>query len=349
MTLPDDLLAKNTRRLCYWIDGTDERLPQLEGIENLWSRLLPLAASLANQEGDEHHSSKSDLTMAALNEPLGHLLSVVLRRCNPIQNGKGSLPRHLFARLRELHGRAGELWANRMVVSMNYFMLADAEWLNRTVIIPMKQPGAESDRLWEALSRYGKIPNAKLWAALQPALLKRLYSTNLTPDAKRRLAEMCVIVWIWSCRGHDYTLKASGLRSSLSLTNDDVRGAAAGQFASFFYGDRTKQNDPPVVERWREIGGRFFDEVWPLEPVLQSSASANDFARIPASVGSGFFKDAVSTIAPFFIPVHRLVRSDGISVGDQGGGDERNYSDSSRRIAHLTLTLHSRGPRTQSL
>jgi hypothetical protein len=303
MTLPDDHVAKNARRLCYWIDGTDERLPQLDGIEDLWSRLLPSAEGLANQvDGAEHYSSESDLTMAALNEPLGHLLSVVLRRCHPIRDAKGSLPHHLFARLRELHGRAGELWANRMVVSMNYFMLVDAEWLNRTVIVPMKQLGAESDRLWEAFARYGKIPNAKLWTALQTPLLKRLYSADSTPDSKRRLAEMCVIVWIWSCRGDDYTLKASSLRSSLSLTNDDVRGAAAWQFASVFYGDRTKQNDPPVVERWREIGERFFDEVWPLEPILQSSASANDFARIPASVGSGFFEDAVSTIAPFLVP-----------------------------------------------
>ncbi len=167
----------------------------------------------------------------------------------------------------------------------------------------MMQAGATSDRLWEAFSRYSRVPSAKLWVTLQTALLKRLYSPDLTPDSKRRLSEMCIIVWVWSCRGHNYTLKAAGLRNALSLADDDVRAAAAWQFASIFFAAKAdEQDDPPIQERWRELGHRFFDEVWPLEATLQSSASANDFARIPASVGPPLFADAVSIITPFLVP-----------------------------------------------
>jgi hypothetical protein len=245
---------------------------------------------------------ESDLTMAALNEPLGHLLSFVLHRCHPIGDGDRSLPDHLLSRLKHLQGRASEIWANRMVVAMNYFSLVDETWLQDIVIGPMMQIGAKSDRLWEAFAKYSQIPSGKLWGALQTALLKRLYSTNLTPDSKRRLSEMCVIVWVWSCRGEHYALKSASLRSALALANDDVRAAAAWQFASVLSERSDQQDDPPVQDRWKEIGHRFFEEVWPLEPTLQSSASANDFARIPASIGSQYFAEAVSVIAPFLVP-----------------------------------------------
>ena len=241
--------------------------------------------------------------MAALNEPLGHLLSFVLNRCHPIRDGKGNLPHVLFSKLKQLSGRALELWANRMVVSMNYFLLVDEKWLNEVVLSPMMQAGAASDRLWEAFARYGKVPPSKLWRKLQAALLKHLYSASITPDSKRRLSEMCIIVWIWSCRERDYVLRAADLRSALSLANDDVRAAAAWRFASIFFAEKTNtQAGPSVQERWKEIGHRFFDQVWPLEPTLQSSASANDFARIPACVGPTHFAEAVSAITPFLVP-----------------------------------------------
>jgi hypothetical protein len=259
---------------------------------------------LANDKtGAEHYSGESDLTMAALNEPLGHLLSFVLHRCHPIRDGKGNLPHGLFAKLKQLSGRARELWANRMVVGMNYFSLVDEKWLRQVAIDPMLQESIRSDRLWEAFARYSQIPSKKLWAALQPVLLKRLYSPDLTPESKRRLSEMCIVVWVWSCRGNSYTLKSATLRNALSLADDDVRAAAAWQFASIFFAASDDEHDePPIQEQWREIGHRFFDEVWPLEPTLQSPASANDFARIPASVGPKLFAEAVLTIAPILVP-----------------------------------------------
>jgi hypothetical protein len=218
------------------------------------------------------------------------------------RDGKDRLPRDLLSKLKQLHGRASELWANRMAVSMNYFWLVDEVWLRANILGPMAQTGAVSDRLWEAFARYSQVPSAKIWEILQVALLKRLYSTDLTPDSKRRLSEMCVIVWVWSCRGHDYTLRAANLRSALSLADDDVRAAAAWQFASVFFSSSDQQDSPSVQDRWKEIGHRFFDDVWPLEPILQSSASANDFARIPASVGPQYFAEIVSIIAPFLVP-----------------------------------------------
>jgi hypothetical protein len=99
-----------------------------------------------------------------------------------------------------------------------------------------------------------------------------------------------------------YVLRAANLRSALSLADDNVRAAVAWQFTSIFSVKDDGKEGPPVEMRWKEVGHRFFAEVWPLEPSLQSPASANDFARIPASVGPQHFADAVSTIAPFLVP-----------------------------------------------
>ena len=212
-------------------------------------------------------------------------------------------PKTLFAELKKLTGRARELLANRIAVGMNYFVLVDEPWVTELVIDPMLSFGATSDRLWEAFARYSPIPSPTLWSRLEMHLLKRLHSIDLTPDSKRRLSEMATIVWVWGCRGREYSLKDSNLRSALSLANEDVRAAAAWQFASVFNDQDAETNESPSVqERWRECGRRFFDQVWPLEPALQSPASANDFARIPVSVGPEHFGEVVSVITPFIVP-----------------------------------------------
>jgi hypothetical protein len=134
-------------------------------------------------------------------------------------------------------------------------------------------------------------------------IVRLLSSTLSTPDSKRRLSEMSTIAWVWSCRSLGYSLKDSNLRSAFSLANEDVRAAAAWQFSSFFSErDGEGPDAPSVQERWQELGRRFFENVWPLEPTLQSSASANDFARIPASVGPEYFAEVVSVVAPFIVP-----------------------------------------------
>jgi hypothetical protein len=202
-----------------------------------------------------------------------------------------------------MRGRARELLTNRMAITMNYFARADGMLLSKMVLEPMVEAGPASNRLWEAFARYSRVPSPKLWGSLQDSVLKHMYSADLTPDARRRLGEMCVIVWIRAREIRDYALEATKLRSALTLTNDDVRAAVAWQFASVF---RAKVPDgeqaSPVTEMWKRIGRRFFNEVWPLEPTLQSPASANDFARIPASVGVLHFADAVNVIAPLLVP-----------------------------------------------
>jgi hypothetical protein len=62
VSLPREALVSNARRLCYWIDAVDERIPRLDDIEQLWLQLLPLAESMANSEaGAEHYSGESGI------------------------------------------------------------------------------------------------------------------------------------------------------------------------------------------------------------------------------------------------------------------------------------------------
>jgi hypothetical protein len=301
--LPLEQIEHSVSRLCYWLDAMDEKVGQLAGAEDLWVKLIPSAEKLANEKDHpEHYSGENDLTSAALNEPVGHLIAFAFRRCPPISEGKRvQLPRHLFEQLKHMRGRARELLANRMAVAMNYFILTDETLLSEIVIGAMMGSGPAGNRLWEAFARYSRVPGPKLWGLLEDALLKHMYSADLTPDARRRLSEMCVVVW--TSGGKDYALEAARLRSALTLANDDVRAAVAWQFVSVF---RTKAvdggDDLPAAETWKRIGRRFFNEVWPLEPTLQSSASANDFAEIPAAVGVAHFADAVNVIAPFLVP-----------------------------------------------
>jgi hypothetical protein len=308
LALPPSVFGQVADQLCYWLDGVDENIPNFARANQLWQVLLPHAVVKANSQDDDAQRQEIDLTMAALNEPLGHLLSFFLRRCPTmpatVEEGP-SLPLDFVQPLKQLSGRAREVLANRMAILMRYFARADRAWLNDVVISSMMLEGQASNRVWEAFAKYGHVPSPEIWSELQRLVFRQLSSAQLSPEAKRHLAEMSVVVWIWSKEeGSKFELDAPSLRSALGLANDDIRGAAAWRFSSIF---RSKNNNEDgnglsATELWPRLGVIFFQELWPLEPTLQSAATANDFARIPAYVGPRYFSDAVRTVLPYLLP-----------------------------------------------
>lgn len=126
----------------------------------MWFALLPHAASQAEKTSESSTSgTDTDLTTAALNEPLGHLLSFFVRRCPTIraEGERPPMPLMFIRELKKLSGRARELLANRLAIQMNYFALADKDWLAELVIDPMTRDGSESDNIWEAFTKYSRI------------------------------------------------------------------------------------------------------------------------------------------------------------------------------------------------
>jgi hypothetical protein len=311
LALPQVTFSNMAGRLCYWLDSAEEIFPQFQRADELWLTLLPFAASEANQKQvSEDESDEVDLTVAALNEPLGHLLSMFMRRCPSMpaeKKDRPPLPVEFVEPLKHLTGRAKELLANRMAVVIPYFVLADKAWLEDAVVAVLVADGPASDRLWEAFAKYGKIPPPEVWLMLQRSVFRSLRSSKLSPEAKRRLVEMSVMVWVWSKDGESkFKLDSGGLRTAIGLANDDVRGAAAWQFSHLFHSKDEAQpedeDDENSIESWPRLGTAFFREVWPIEPALQSARTANDFARIPAGVGEKYFAEALSVVLPYLLP-----------------------------------------------
>jgi hypothetical protein len=59
---------------------------------------------------------------------------------------------------------------------MGYFFLADSEWLETIVLVPMTAELPEGDRLWGAFATYGQAPPPEIWRRLEPFALRRLVS-----------------------------------------------------------------------------------------------------------------------------------------------------------------------------
>ena len=176
-------------QLCYWLNATEELCPKFAGADKLWVALLPYAVVQANDRTRSKGWSDGevDLTMAALNEPLGHLLSIFLRRCPimpTVEEDRPPLPTEFAEPLKSLTGRARELVANRMAVIMHYFVRADRRWLDEFVLLPMREDSPESDRLWEAYAKYSKIMPPSIWGQLQELVFRRLASARLSPEAR---------------------------------------------------------------------------------------------------------------------------------------------------------------------
>lgn len=305
LSIAPDALSAIADRLCYWLDAADSKIPAFDGVDELWQRLLPIAVDLANGE-DRKHDNENDLTTAALNEPLGHLLSLFFRRCPTIQPNEAlaELPEQFVGPLKHLVvGRAHELLANRLVIVIGYFYRMDSGWIERVVLRSMKRDDDAGRRLWEAFAKYARIPEPDVWRQLESLILRHLVLSLLSPDAKKRLSEMCVAVWIWSKRREaPFELKSEDFRLALELASDAVRGAVAWQFSVTIGSKKAKLEDDTVRSGWQALGRLFFQEVWPLEPNLQSATSANDFARIPGRVEVGDFGDAVNVVSPYLVP-----------------------------------------------
>ena len=296
-------------RLSYWLDQADEVAPGFQGAEQLWARLLPFAITLANQPeekpGEMANDKVTDLSGEALNAPLGHLISMFLRRCPtmPARGVRPSLPAQFTEPLKALTGRARELMANRLAVHMRYFDLADRPWLEAIVLQPMMAETPEADRLWEAFAKYGQIPSPEIWTTLEPFVFRHLTSARLSRDASGRLTEMVVVVWSWSKDAEPhYAVSATAFRSTLRLAPGDVRNQAAWQFQILVRGSKTKEEDGSAADAWARFGKAFFAEVWPLEPALQSSKTSNHLAGVPGQLSSEHFVEAVETILPFLRP-----------------------------------------------
>jgi hypothetical protein len=296
-------------QLSYWIDAADEKAPRFNGSNELWFALLPHAAGQAEKTSElSTIGSDTDLTTAALNEPLGHLLSFFVRRCPtmPAEGERPPLPLTFIAELKKLSGRARELLANRLAIQMNYFALADKDWLTELVIDPMTKDGGESDKIWEAFTKYGRVPPPQVWLQLQHYAFRRLSSPNLSPEAKRRLAEMNVVIWIWSKDNKSrFEVDTARMRTAFGLANDDVRAAVAWQFSTMFRSKADAEEGDVELETfhpWPKFGRAFFKEIWPLEPALQSAQSANDFARVPSLVGVKYFGEALTVLLPYLLP-----------------------------------------------
>ena len=307
--MPKTTFGTLAAQICYWLDGAEAAFPKFQRADELWIALLPYAESEANQQRlSDETSNEVDLTMAALNEPLGHLLSMFIRRCPSMpaeEKERPPLPAEFVQPLKGLTGRAKELVANRIVVAIPYYFLADKAWLEDAVISVLIKDNVASDRLWEAFAKYGRIPPREVWLRLQHSVFRSLSSSKLSPEAKRRLAEMSVMVWVWSKdEKSNFEVNSEALRTALGLANDDVRGATAWQFAHLFHSKEASDKDEdsePTDELWPRLGSAFFQEVWPLESALQSPATANDFARIPVGVGLKYFSEAVGIVLPYLL------------------------------------------------
>lgn len=220
----------------------------------------------------------------------------------PNDGDRPALPEALVLPLKHTTGRARALVANRLIVQANYFRLADRRWLDEFALAPMSRDGVEGVKLWEAFARYAEFPAYELWSVLQEPLLAKLSPGSVSTEAQQRLGEMAIIAWFYSMQPNtQYVVDAVAVRRSLTLTTDDVRASASWRFAGLVeeYSSMRKKDGEDTTDSWTLFGAAFFDQVWPIEPMLQSRTTADDFARVPVRVGESVFCDAVRRILPY--------------------------------------------------
>jgi hypothetical protein len=298
------LLDRLADCLSYWLYVTGNNFEHFAGAVPLWERLIPLAIHRANVATT---ANGADLSIEALNTPLGHLISFFLENCPeiPANGERPSLPEPFASTLKTLEGHSRAIMANRMVTALNYFWRADKAWVESLVLGPMTSQPNEAVGLWEAFAKYAKeLPDPDLWTKLEKPLLLRIVEGRLSKEALGLLAQIVIAAWARSKQLRSAeSVDAPAFRGALAIAPEHVRAAAAWQF-SLFFGRREEDSQPNTSydDPWARLGEAFFDEVWPMEPAAQSAESAKVFARLPVRVGPQHFPDAVRTVLPYLRP-----------------------------------------------
>jgi hypothetical protein len=164
-SLPDEVLAMMADALSDWMASWVESLKTDPLFAVLWLRAWPAAVAVTNQRtppededisglfGDSESDQGERLETAALNTPVGHMMTAFL----------GMLPRslkeppHPFAsdplrRMRDAaagaEGQARLQVLYRFLSHLEYMRHADQEWTDRSLLNPLNNAGTAEIEIW---------------------------------------------------------------------------------------------------------------------------------------------------------------------------------------------------------
>jgi len=311
---PEASLAKMASGVATWLEGWARHLAPNDALTAAIARLWPWAIAESETSVDAGDYEEADgaeakrLEIDALNSPIGQLTGAFLNACpnlnrapDPLRSDAGL--QRLAALVAATAGRSGGVTRFRCAMRLPYFLRADPEWTEATLILPLERGGSEADALWRAVTHSGLSPEAL--ARLGVLMARRaMVAGGLDRETRLGLVDRAcsaALSALWHARCDTGLLRE--VEQMLRVCSDEERSRAAAIPEQVL--GAPGGTDGPALRSREEVFERvvepFLREVWPKDQSGATPSVAAAFASLPAAAGRRF-AEAVAAVRRYLVP-----------------------------------------------
>ena len=246
------------------------------------------------------------MDLDTLNVPAGKLVGAFLLCCPDLdETPEPFAPTNALTLMRNqivgASGRAGVVGRHRLIEALAYFLRADPDWTEESLVEPLMEDSPESIALWRAVGRRTRY--ASTLGFLGDAMVARATDARIDKSTRRSLAFSLVVESLHAFNDQrESAIALERVQQMLRAVDDEVRAHAAHTVVQFLKEISSAADETLHPE---QVFGRavapFLAQVWPQEKSLVTPGVSNAFAELPANARNEFAK-AVAAIERFVVP-----------------------------------------------
>lgn len=272
----------------YWMDHVAEKL-EAPTLWKLWD--------LIELRSPRRSEANGDIFTTALNDPAGHLASVLLKRTEKpkgvIELGKSLRDR--YVKLIEKRDFFALLAMVRISAAISFLFERAPSWTTAHILPSYEWTLPEAAAMWSARKYSNHIGSKQLFLRTKTAFLELFVQPNVPDEDIRVFSGWLAIILIANQAGRtDYSLAATEVRSVLRKSSSTSLGSFAHQLAI----EMESVKESEKLTAWHNVVGPVFQRAWPLDVELQTPRATFKLVQLLLATGSAF-GDAARAIIPF--------------------------------------------------
>jgi hypothetical protein len=304
---PESALFHETANgAAFWMDEVSEKLKA----SVLWT-LWDFIERRAPRRSD---ASEGDVFTAALNDPAGHLASVLLKRTRR-PRGPVELGRAMRARYATLIGSADHsalLARVRLSAAIAFLFERAPRWTAEYILLSYDWNSPDALAMWSARKFANHIGSTKLFALVKKPFVELFTRPEVPAEDIRVFSDWLGVILIANEAGRiDYALTKTEVRSILRRSGHECLSSFAHRLAIEM--ESAKPDEKRHV--WSEIVRPVFEGSWPLDAELQSSRTTFKLVQLLLATGSAF-GEAAPVVIPFIRPEEARAHSSIFSIAE---------------------------------
>jgi hypothetical protein len=281
-----------------------------------------------------------DVFADAINAPAGRLAEILLKKLSKETGGIGLTDsmQARFDKLVDAPGRAGTLARVRLAADVAYLFERAPEWTTAKIIPLFDWASADAADMWEARKYSSYFGSPELFGRIKKPFLEMFSRNDVSAEDVRTFAVWLTVILLANKRrtADLYPLSAAEARVAVRRAGIEALPSVGHRLAM-----KMEAGKPGEKGRlWRNIVGAVFQEIWPLDMELQSSAATFKLVQLLESTGDAF-PEAVDAVIPLIRPDEPRGHSTVYSIAE---ASEALYASAPAKVLDLLTAVVGDAP-----